>query len=137
MLFLFNNAILDIGDPQETACEIGPRHGLDEQALRNLTLGKTVKMLREAVFEEAQLARTNTELAVFLAAMLAWKTDEANALLAVSPRHITSAKEVQLRLASVSLVTMNQLGELQEQGKLSSHVANTSVWQHAPRRMQA
>lgn len=137
MLFLFNDAILDIGDPQETACEIGPRHGLGELALYKLTLGKTVKMLREAVFEEPELARTNPELAVFLASVLAWKTGEANALLAVAPRYIDGPKQVQLRLASVSLITMNQLGELQEAGKLSSHVANLSVWQHAPRRMQA
>ena len=137
MLFLFNDVIFDLGDEQETALEVGAAHGFAQGDLYKMRVGKAVKMIREAVFDEPQLARTNPEVAAFLAALLAWKTGEANALLAVAPRHIDQPMQVQLRVASVSLVTMSQLRELQADGKLSSHAVNMSVWQHAPQRMKA
>ncbi len=137
MLFLFNDVIFDLGDEQETALEAGLSHGFEQAALYRMRVGKVVKMIREAVFEEPHLARTNPEVAAFLAALLAWKTGEANALLAVAPRHIDEPMQVQLRVASVSLVTISQLRELQDAGKLSSHSVNMSVWQHAPQRMRA
>ena len=132
MLFLFNDVIFDLGDEQETALEAGAAHGFAQGDLYKMRVGKAVKMIREAVFDEPQLARTNPEVA-----LLAWKTGEANALLAVAPRHIDQPMQVQLRVASVSLVTMSQLRELQADGKLSSHAVNMSVWQHAPQRMKA
>lgn len=137
MLFLFNDAVFDIGDPRETALKVGVAHGYAEQTLLTMRVGKAVKLVREAVFDEPQIARTNPEVAGFLAALIAWKTDEANALLAVAGRHIQLASQVQLRLASVSLVTVQQLRELQDAGKLSSHVANISVWSQAPARLRA
>lgn len=137
MLFLFNDVIFDLGDEQGMAMEIGASHGFDQADLYKMRVGKVAKMIREAVFDEPHLARTNPEVAAFLAALLAWKTGEANALLAVAPRHIDQPMQVQLRLASVSLVTMSQLRDLQDTGKLSSHSVNMSVWQHAPQRMQA
>ena len=137
MLFLFNDVVFDLGDEQELALRSGAEHGFDTAALFKMRTGKVVKLIREAVFEEPQLARTNPDVAAFLAALLAWKTGEANALLAVAAPHIETPMQVQLRLASVSLVTMSQLRELQDAGKLSSHSVNMSVWQHAPQRMKA
>ena len=137
MLFLFNDVVFDLGDERELAMSEGAEHGFDPSSLITMRVGKVVKMLRESVFEEPQLARTSPGVAAFLAAMLAWKTGEANALLAVAPRHIENPTQVQLRLASVSLITLHQLRDLYTAGKLSSHVVNVSVWQHAPQRMQA
>ncbi|XBQ15118.1 MAG: hypothetical protein ABL308_09105 [Oceanicaulis sp.] len=137
MLFLFNDAMFDIGDARATALELGLAHGYAEETLLGMRVGKVAKMIREAIFDEPQLARTNPELGCFLAAMIAWKTDEANAMLAVAPRHAQLPTQVRLRLASVSLVTMAQLRELQSQGKLSSHAANLSVWSQAPARLRA
>ncbi|MEQ8405130.1 MAG: hypothetical protein RKE49_08525 [Oceanicaulis sp.] len=137
MLFLFNDAVFDIGDPRETALEAGTGHGFTDETLLKMRVGKAAKLVREAVFDEPQIARTNPEVASFLAALMAWKTDEANAMLAVASRHIQLASQVQLRLASVSLVTVQQLRELQSAGKLSSHVANISVWSQAPARLKA
>ncbi|MGJ3230293.1 MAG: hypothetical protein ACFE0P_00675 [Oceanicaulis sp.] len=137
MLFLFNDAVFDLGDPRDTALETGMAHGYAQDTLLTMRVGKAVKLVREAVFDEPQIARTNPEVAGFLAALIAWKTDEANAMLAVAPRRIQTAAQVQLRLASVSLVTIQQLRELQGAGKLSSHVANLSVWSQAPARLKA
>lgn len=137
MLFLFNDAIFDLGDARTFALE----HRLAEQAgpaaVMKLRVAQVVKMVREAIFDEPQLARTSPDKAAFLGALVAWKTDDANALLGVAPRHITLASQVQVRLAAVSLVTLQQLRDLQDSGRLSSHAANMSVWSHAPQRMRA
>jgi hypothetical protein len=137
MLFLFNDAVFDLGDARETAMEAGTANGYTPEALDRMRVGQVVKLVREAVFDQPQIARSNPEIASFLAAMIAWKTDEANAMLAVAPRHIQLTSQVQLRLASVSLVTVQQLRELQTAGKLSSHVANLSVWSQVPQRLRA
>ncbi len=137
MLFLFNDAIFDLGDARAFALEHALAEPMGPTAVMKLRVGQVVKMVREAIFDEPQLARTSPDKAAFLAALTAWKTDEANALLAVAPRHITLASQVQVRLASVSLVTLQQLRDLQDAGRLSSHAANMSVWSHAPQRMRA
>lgn len=137
MLFLFNDVVFDLGDPRETALEAGLPHGFSEPKLLSMRIGRVIKLVREAMFDEHYLPRTNKDVASFLSAMVAWKTDEANALLAVTPKDARTAADVQVRLASVSLVAMNQLHELQGAGRLSSHVANLSVWRHAPQRMPA
>jgi len=137
MLFLFNDVVFDLGDARDTAKAAGLSHGFSETALINMRIGRVIKLVREAMFDEPYLPRTNAEVAQFLAAMVAWKTDEANALLAVTPKGAVDASAVQVRLASVSLVAMTQLLELQGAGRLSSHVANLSVWRHAPQRLQA
>ena len=137
MLFLFNDVVFDLGDPREFAMEAGLSHGFTEAALINMRIGRVIKLVREAMYEEHYLPRTNVEVAKFLSSLVAWKTDEANALLAVTPKTAFDASGVQVRLASVSLVAMTQLADLQETGRLSSHVANLSVWRHAPQRMQA
>ncbi len=137
MLFLFNDAVFDLGDARETALEAGTANGYPPDALISMRVAQVAKLVREAVFDEPQIARTNPEVASFLAAMIAWKTDEANAMLAIAPRHIQLSGQVQLRLASISLVTIQQLRELQASGKLSSHVVNLSVWSQAPQRLRA
>jgi len=137
MLFLFNDAIFDLGDPREFALEHALAEPLGPSAVMTLRAAQVVKMVREAIFDEPQLARTSPDLAAFLAALAAWKTDETNALLAVAPRHITLASQVQVRLAAVSLITLQQLRDLQDGGRLSSHAANLSVWSQAPQRMRA
>lgn len=140
MLFLFNDAVFDVGDPHETALEPPTWDSPEpppEATLMTMRVGKAVKLAREWVFEDRFMARNNPAKARFLSALLAWKTDEANALLAVCPREADSPAKVQIRLASVSLVTLQQLRELQDDGKLSSHVCNLSVWSQAPMRLRA
>lgn len=137
MLFLFNDAVFDLGDARSFALDHPMAGEFGLQTLLTMRIGRVVKMVREAVFEEPRLARTFPDKAAFLCALVAWKTDEANAMLAVADRHISTPAQVQVRLASVSLITISQLRELQEVGKLSSHAANLSVWSQAPQRMRA
>ena len=137
MLFLFNDALIDLGDPHESAMARGEALGVNTLTLRNLRLGQVVKMTREWIWERPTLAKSDPESAVFLSSLFAWKTNEANAVLAVAPQGAQSSDQVQVRLASVSLVTIQQLSELQKDGKLSSHMANMAVWSHAAGAVQA
>ena len=135
MLFLFNTVLFDLGDPETAALSCGAPLG--EDRLKALSLAKTVKLLREAVFDCPELGKERRDKARFLAAMIAWKTREANALLAVRPTAARTAMEVDVRLASVSLVALTQLGELQRAGRLTGPAINDAVWNHAPQRMPA
>lgn len=137
MLFLFNDALYDLGDVAETARERGDALGINAMTLRNMRIGQVVKLVREWVWERPALAKSDPQSGMFLSALIALKTNEANALLAVAPNGAKSSAEVQVRLASVSLVTMKQLLDLQAEGRLSGHMANMAVWSQAPARMQA
>ena len=94
MLFLFNDVVFDLGDPRDTALQAGLPHGFSETKLLSMRIGRVIKLVREAMYDEHYLPRTNPEIAGFLAAMIAWKTDEANALLAVAPKHATTASRI-------------------------------------------
>jgi len=135
VLFLFNDVVFKLGDPERAARSAGSP--LSEQALSALTLGKAVKLIREAVYTDPMLARNAPEKARFLAALIGWKSDEANALLAVCPTNARGPEDVQVRLASVGLVVLTQLKGLQEMDMLSARSANDAVWHHAPQRLRA
>lgn len=135
MLFLFNDVIYDVGAPDETALNCGVP--LDDAGIRSLTVAKVIKLVREAIFENPEIAKTRPDKTRFLAAMLAWKTGEANALLAVRPTAITDPMDVSIRLADVSIVAIQQLHLLQESDRLTSRAVNDAVWMTAPQRLQA
>ena len=137
MLFLFNDALYDLGDANQTARERGEALGINALTLRNMRIGQVIRMVREWVHERPDLAKTDPESAIFLSSLIALKTDEANALLAVSPQGGKTSADVQVRLASVSLVTMKQLLDLQAENRLSGQMANMAVWSQVPARMQA
>lgn len=137
MLFLFNDALYDLGDVNQTARERGDALGINALTLRNMRIGQVVKLVREWVWERPALAKSDPQSGIFLASLIALKTNEANALLAVAPQTAKSSAEVQVRLASVSLVTMKQLMDLHSEGRLSGHTANMAVWSQVAARMQA
>ena len=135
MLFLFNDVVFDVGAPDETALNCGVP--LDDAAIRSLTVAKVIKLVREAIYDNPDLARSSPDKANFLAAMLAWKTGEANALLAVRPTAITDPMDVTIRLADVSIIAIQQLHQLQTANRLTARAVNDTVWMTAPQRLQA
>lgn len=135
VLFLFNDVVFSLGDPERAALSAGSPIG--ERELRAMTLGKAVKLVREAIHEDPLLARNAPEKARFLAALVGWKSDEANALLAIRPNVARGPEDVQVRVASVGLVVLTQLKGLQDVDLLSARAANDAVWLHAPQRLRA
>lgn len=135
MLFLFNDVVFSLGDPERAALTVVSP--VPEHELRAMTLGKAVRLVREAIYEDPLLARNAPEKARFLAALIGWKSDEANALLAVRPNTARGPEDVQVRVASVGLMVLTQLKGLQEMDMLSARAANDAVWLHAPPRLRA
>ncbi|WP_429911486.1 hypothetical protein [Glycocaulis sp.] len=135
MLFLFNDVVFSLGDPERAALSAGSPLG--EYALKTMSLGKAVRLVREAIHEDPLLARNAPEKARFLAALIGWKSEDANALLAVRPSATRGPEDVQVRVASVGLVVLTQLKSLQDLDMLSARAANDAVWLHAPQRLRA
>lgn len=128
MFFLFNDVVFDIGDPRSHALETGIEHGYEENFIKAMRTGQVLKLVRQAIIEDRDLARNRPGVAAFLSALLAWKTNDANALLALPAVNATTQAQVVTRLASLSLVAMAQLSNQQTLGKLNFRVVNSAVW---------
>ena len=128
MFFLFNDVVFDIDDPRTYALETGSSNGYEEAQLKALRRVEIMKLVRQAVFEDSSITHTRPGVAAFLASLVAWKTNEANAMLALPAMGARSEAMVVVKLASISLVTMAQLSNLQSVGKLDSRTVNASVW---------
>jgi len=137
MLFFFNDVVFDIGDPGSTVLGSPLAEAFPASALRNLRIGGAVSIVREHVLKEPFITRTNQEAAQFLAALISWKSDTANAMLAVAAPGAASPAQVHVRLADLSLVLMHQLYEQQALGRLNSQLANRSVWSQTSANKQA
>lgn len=127
MLFLFNDVIFELGQPEEAMAAEG--FPISKKDFARTSLAQTLNLAREAVFQDLQLPRTQPDKAKVLAVMLAVKTP-ANAIL-VGPPAIgaQSPAQIGLRLAEVSLVTLSHLNQLQEGGTLRPHDVQRDVWQ--------
>ena len=128
MFFLFNDVVFDIGDPRSHALETGVAQGYAENQLKSLRNGHVLKLVRQAVFEDANVCHSRPGVAAFLSALAAWKTNEANAMIALPAINATNENMVVVKLASISLVTMAQLSNMQTLGRLNSRMVNDAVW---------
>lgn len=135
VLFLFNDVVFNLGDPERVAIETGAP--LTAAELRALSPGRCIKLVREAIWMDPDIARNSPHKARFLAALIGWKGDDANAMLALRPNGAKGAEHVQVRIASVGLEVMVQLKGLQDHGLMSARAANDAVWLHAPQRLRA
>ncbi|MGY6531720.1 hypothetical protein [Glycocaulis sp.] len=135
VLFLFNDVVFNLGDPERAAIETGAP--LTAADLRALSPGRCIKLVREAIWMDPDIARNSPHKARFLAALIGWKGDEANAMLALRPNGAKGPEHVQVRIASVGLAVMIQLKGLQDHNMMSARAANDAVWLHAPQRLRA
>jgi len=135
MLFLFNDVVFDLGDPEE--CALSADGPLSELELRVLSLGKVLNLVREAILDDPKLPRNRPEKAKYLAALVAWKTVEANALLVVPMTGAKHASQVGVRLANLSLFLIAELADMQAAERLTAHAVNQNVWAHAPKSLHA
>ncbi len=128
MLFLFNDVVLELGQPLEALeAEDFP---ISKQAFAKMSLVQITTLVRQGIFEDLQLPRTQPEKARVLAIMLAVRTGAANAVLVGPPATGASTPaEIGLRLAEVSLVTLSYLNHLQSGGTLTPQQVYRDVWQ--------
>jgi hypothetical protein len=127
MLFLFNDVLLDIGQPAEVI--MSPEFPMSPAAFSNLKLGEISQLAREEVFKDLQLPRTQPKTAAHLGVLLAGKTGANAALIGPPAEGARRASEFGLRLAEVSLMTLSHLYQLQEGGTLQPYHVQQAVWQ--------
>ena len=121
MLFLFNNAVFDLGDPAETYKSMPDKfHGAN--------LKKALQVTQGVILENPDIVQTHPDKAKALAALVACRAGEANAMMAFVPPDVTVSQKVIVRLASVSLVVLQSLYQLHKEGKLTKKHANAMVW---------
>lgn len=125
MLFLYNQTVLEILEPYETAKK--HREALGIGSLARLTLTDVRVLIGKAAMQMDDLEKQHPEKAAALAALVMIKTN-ANALLIHVPHDCQSLSDVTLRFGSLPLPTIVQLFKLQEAGRLSPARCNAMVW---------
>ena len=125
MLFLLNDALLELDPRDQPPLEAGRFHAL--------SLPKVLKLGAELFAEEPLLHQTNPERAKRLAMLIRAKEPEVNAALFVAPTKDCAPDHVISRVAAVSLEVMGSLCSRARSGGLNPATADREVW----RRMAA
>lgn len=126
MLFLFNDVIFEIGQPLERiATDDFP---VSLAAVEKMHSAEIVLLAKETIFADLQLAHSSPKKAEYLAVLLAAKLDTNAVLIGPPANGASTAAEIGIRLAEVSLVTMSNLWQLQIGNTLSSEHVYQSVW---------
>jgi len=127
MLFLFNDVILDIQQPEEviSSSEFPMSFG----AFQRIKMLEITELAFEELYLDLNLPRTQPEKAKHLAVLLAAKSG-ANAVLIGPPAEgARKPSDFGIRLAEVSLMTISHLYQLQEGGTLRPEHVQGTVWQ--------
>lgn len=125
MMFLFNDALLDVGDPRDRLIASGCPVGYAD--LMAMTPPKVMSVVRQTMFKFPQYPREQPEKAAALCALVQMKTG-ANALLCVRPPQANDPIELPVRLAEVSLPVLGQLAVLRKEGALTPAAIDQVVW---------
>lgn len=125
MLFAFNNAVFDLGDPAQT-------YKTMPEKFHGATLKEALRVTQGVIMEYPDVVKTHPQKAMALAALVACRAGDANAMMAFVPPGTTVSQNVVVRLASVSLVVLQSLFQLHNEGKLSKKHVNAMVWKSAP-----
>jgi hypothetical protein len=125
MVFLFNDVVLDVGDPREQLTESGCP--IPYEKLGTVSQSQVLGLVRSTVFEQPSFARDNPDKAAALAAIVILKT-QANALLCIRTPRVTVAGEMPVRLAQVSLTVIGDLVRRFRDGSLTPTIIDHAVW---------
>ncbi|WP_417468876.1 hypothetical protein [Maricaulis sp.] len=126
MLFLFNEAVFDLGD-LEAVLQDGTIP-LPPSQFETLTTGHLTLLLREALFVDPMMATNKPDRTRHLAALIAYRAPGANALLGVRPDNARGPDDVGLRFANVPMLILTYLWKRQTNGELDPALINEEVW---------
>lgn len=126
MLFLFNEAVFDLGDLRELLHD--GQIPLPPEKFDQLQPADLIMLVREAVFSDPAVAVNKPDHILHLAALLAYRCPGANAVLAVAGAGAASPDHVGVRFANVSITTMAFLWKQYKAGDLTTHHINEEVW---------
>lgn len=127
MLFLFNDVVFDLGDLVSLLND--GSLPLPVAELDKLEPGQLMDLVREAIFTQPDLPHVREDQTRHLCALLAYRIEGANGLLAIKPDEATHYREVGLRFANIPMVVLAGLWASQvDQGRLSVNEVNSEVW---------
>ncbi len=128
MLFLFNNVVLDIGEPASTLAQSSMP--INPPEAKEMTIAGLRTAVQEAVFSNPKLAAMDYERASAVAALVQVRLG-ANACVALMRKGGTGPSDVYLRFTTISEVVMKHLAGLQERGWLTFAAVEVAVWSRA------
>lgn len=126
MLFLMNDTVIDIGDPENTLIDTVGVVGLRYDTLK----AKDIVQMAQQVWFKARRHEPGLDVQKAIAALVALKI-EADAALIVVPLGARGPEDVQTRFASAPIPLMARMYAMQGAGSLSARVVSESVWQAA------
>jgi hypothetical protein len=121
VLFLLNDVIVETGSVMEAPTSVAAR-------LATLDVEAVVELVQESFAKNPNFPHASAEGARRAALMLMLKAPQLNAALFVAPHAGCAPLEVSTRFASVSGAALQQLKDLQDEGKLTAAMANACVW---------
>ncbi len=127
MLFLLNDVILDIEQPNEIIRS--DEFPISVAEFAQMSLADITGLAFEEVFKDLNLPRTQPEKAGHLATLLAAKTGANAALIGPPADGARQPSEMAVRFAEISLMTLSYLYQLQTGGTLQTSHVQESVWQ--------
>lgn len=126
--FLFNNVIIDIGDPATVMKEAGLPLSV-EQAM-GMDIQQLYVTLQDAVFKNPLIARNSAKHVKALGALVMLRTQN-NAVLAVPKEGARSPADVVVRFRLIEEVVMQHLARLQSEAMLTFTAVNIAIWSKA------
>jgi len=121
MLFLLNDAVLDLAQPQVPSRLVGRR-------LRALSFYDLIRLGQELFAEDPLLQYARPGRAERLATLITTKAPAINAALFVAPAFDCPVSEVHARFANVDMGVMIDLHARQADGRLNMVSADRQVW---------
>ena len=125
MHFLFNDALLDVGEPQQTLADTGCP--VPPEKVGTMSRAELLSLVQGVFYLEPNFVREKPEKAAALAALIYLKTD-ANALLCVRTPQVKVAGEMPVRLAQLSLEVLGDLSRRNQEGQLTPEAIDRAVW---------
>lgn len=126
--FLFNNAIVDIPDPDAALKAAGLP--IEAEQAKTMNVQQLYATVKQAFITNPHLARNSAKHVRALGALILLRLD-ANAALAVPKPGATNADDVFVDVRKVEDTTMAHLQRLQDQGLLTFPAVQIAIWSKA------
>ncbi len=127
MLFLMNDRVLDIGEPDLCLIDIVGSAGL---AHDRVSAQDVVEIARQMWFRAGPGREPAQKVRLAIAALVAMKL-EADAAMFVVPREARGPRDVLVKFASAPLTVLAHLQAMQTAGTLPPHLVEDVFWKSA------
>jgi hypothetical protein len=125
MIFIFNDVLLELGDPRDRLIKCGCP--LNYGALNAMTPPQILGVVRSVLFDHPTFAQDRKDKAAALGALVHIKTG-ANALLCIRTPDVQTAGQMPVRLAEASLEVISELSRRGRSGALNAAAIDQAVW---------